>query len=86
MNTMLTHPYEYFKLHLHLANATDKASPQIKRLQRVFALAEQGAKIAFVFAITYIAFCCFAKLVEAEALSVYFCDFCSALPVILVAP
>ena len=86
MNTMLMHPCQYLKLHFHPLSAAGISRTETKPLRRVFALAAQRAKIACALISTYLVFCCFAKLVEAEILTTFYCDFCSVMSVMLVAP
>jgi len=86
MNTLLMHPYEYLRIHFHPLGSSAQERLEAKPLRKILDFAEQAAMFAFVITMAYIAFFCFVKLVEAEALSSYYCDFCAVMSVMLVAP
>lgn len=86
MSTLLMHPYEYLKMHFHPITSAAQGRREANPLSRVFDFAERAAKFAFVITVAYLALFCFMKIVEAEALSSYYCDFCAITSVMMVAP
>jgi len=86
MNTLLTHPHDYCRMHFHPAIAADRVPLRASRVRKLVDFVEKAANIALVVIIAYVAISSFAKFVGAATLAAHSCDLCAVLPVILVAP
>jgi hypothetical protein len=86
MNTLLLHPYEYLRTHVHPAIAADRVKLRTSYLRELFAFVDKAVKIALVIGMAYLALAGFEKIAASATLTAHYCDLCAVLPVMLVAP
>jgi hypothetical protein len=86
MNTLLLHPYEYLRMHVHPAMAAERVKPQSSYLRELLSFAERAGKIALLIGMAYLALICFEKISTSVIISAHYYDICAAPPVMLIAP
>jgi hypothetical protein len=86
MSTLLLHPYEYLRMHVHPAMIAEGVKPRASYLRELLSFAEGVGKIALLISMAYLAFICFERISTSVILSAHYCDMCAAPPVMLVAP
>lgn len=86
MNTLLTHPHEFFRVHGNSASAADRVSTHSSFVRKIIDRAEKIAELALVVIIGCVTIMSCAKFLGAATLAVYYCDLCTFLPLVLAAP
>jgi hypothetical protein len=86
MNTLLLHPYEYLRMHVHPAMAAARVKPQSLYLRELLSFAERAGKIALLIGMAYLALVCCEKIAASADLTAHYSDLCRILPVMLAAP
>jgi hypothetical protein len=86
MNTLLMNSYEYLRMHVRPAVATDRVQLRTSYVRPFVAFVGTAGKIAVVMSIAYLAIVCFEKIAASAILAAHYCDLCAVLPVVLVAP